>query len=177
VVTLIARLVPIKRVDRFLRLAIALGDIPDARFVIVGDGELRDSLRDSPEARVLGSRLIWTGFRRDMPAVYFASDLVVQTSDNEGTPVSLIEAQAAGVPVLSTRVGGTESAVGDPGRLAPVDDEAALARAARALLEDAPRAAATAAAARERVLASFALARLVADVEALYRELLSPRRP
>ncbi len=60
-----------------------------------------------------------------MPAVYFAIDVVVQTSDNEGTPVSLIEAQAAGVPVVSTRVGGTASVVvdGQTGVLAEPDDE------------------------------------------------------
>jgi glycosyltransferase involved in cell wall biosynthesis len=172
VVTLIARLVPIKRVDRFLRLAGALRDVPGARFLIVGDGELRDALQQSAEARALRDRLIWTGFRRDMPAVYFASDIVVQTSDNEGTPVSLIEAQAAGVPVVSTRVGGTESAVGDTRLLAHADDEHGLSQAARSLLEDRQLAAVAATAGRDRVLASFSLARLVAEIDALYRESL-----
>lgn len=172
VVTLIARLVPIKRVDRFLRVAGELRDIPGTLFLIVGDGELRDALQSSPEARALQDRLIWAGFRNDMPAVYFASDIVLQTSDNEGTPVSLIEAQAAGVPVVSTRVGGTKSAVGDVRRLAAVDDERGLSQAARSLLEDRRLAAVAATAGRDRVLASFNLERLVADVDALYRESL-----
>jgi glycosyltransferase involved in cell wall biosynthesis len=172
VLTLIARLVPIKRVDRFLRVAVALRDVPEVRFMIVGDGELRDSLRDSQEALALGDRLVWAGFRRDMPAAYFASDLVIQTSDNEGTPVALIEAQAAGVPVISTRVGGTESAVADPRFLAPRDDEARLAQVARALLEDRELAVRTGADGRARVLERFGLARLVTDLDGIYRELL-----
>ena len=176
VVTLIARLVPVKRVDRFLRLAVALRDIPGVRFLIVGDGELRDRLQQSAEARALQDRLIWAGFRHDMPAVYFASDVVVQTSDNEGTPVSLIEAQAAGVPVVSTRVGGTASTVGDARQLASVDDERGLARAAQALLQDRKLAAVSATAGRHRVLASFDLARLVSDVDALYKESLGSYR-
>ena len=135
-VTLVARLVPIKRVDRFLRVALALLDVPGVRFMIVGDGELRDSLRQSPDARALENRLIWTGFRRDMPSVLFASDVVVQTSDNEGTPVSLIEAQAAGVPVVSTLVGGTATVVSEPALLAPADDERRLAQAVRSVLLD-----------------------------------------
>ena len=105
VITLVARLVPIKRVDRFLRVARLLSGRPQVRFVVVGDGELREQLAASQDALALGDRLLWTGFRRDMPAVYFASDVVVLTSDNEGTPVSLIEAQAAGVPVVGTDVG------------------------------------------------------------------------
>ena len=113
IVTLIARLVPIKRVDRFLEMAIALSTRPNVRFVIVGDGELRDELKDSPAARSLGERLHWAGFRRDIPDVCVASDVVVLTSDNEGTPVSLIEAQASAVPVVSTEVGGVAFVVRD----------------------------------------------------------------
>jgi glycosyltransferase involved in cell wall biosynthesis len=175
VVTLIARLVPIKRVDRFLRVANVLGDLPDVRFLIVGDGELGESLHASADALALGDRLVWAGFRRDMPSVYFASDLVVQTSDNEGTPVSLIEAQAAGVPVVSTRVGGTESTVGDARLLAAVDDEPGLARLARSLLEDRQLASVSSATGRNRALARFDVARLVSDIDTAYRASLMDR--
>src|SRR3954471_2021703 len=138
VVTLVARLVPIKRVDRFLETAALLRERPNTRFVVVGDGELRAQLEASQPARALADRLVWAGFRRDMPDVCFASDVVVLTSDNEGTPVSLIEAQAAGVPVVSTRVGGTPAVITDGvnGRLLAPDDEAGFADAIRALLED-----------------------------------------
>jgi len=172
VLTLIARLVPIKRVDRFLRVAQALSDIPNLHFLIVGDGELREELRRSPEADALGARLTWAGFRRDMPAVCFASDVVIQTSDNEGTPVSLIEAQAAGVPVVSTNVGGTASAVGTRRQLAAADDELGLAAAARSLLTDPELARAAGVAGRERVLSRFGLERLVSDIDALYQRCL-----
>jgi glycosyltransferase involved in cell wall biosynthesis len=168
VVTLIARLVPIKRVDRFLRVATLLSDLPDVHFLIVGDGELRDSLRRSEDAVALGPRLVWAGFRRDMPSVCFASDVVVQTSDNEGTPVSLIEAQAAGVPVVSTRVGGTESTVADARLLASAEDERALAGAVRSVLEDPQLASGSAATGRARALARFDIERLVSDIDAAY---------
>ena len=144
-------------------------DIPDVRFLIVGDGELRESLTASAEATGLGDQLVWAGFRRDMSAVYFASDVVVQTSDNEGTPVSIIEAQAAGVPVVSTRVGGTASAVPADGLLAPVGDENGLARATQSLLQDPDQAASAAGAGRAHVLARFDLARLLSDLDALYK--------
>jgi glycosyltransferase involved in cell wall biosynthesis len=173
VVTLIARLVPIKRVDRFLRVA-ALTQRPGVRYVIVGDGDLGDELRGSPEARALGDSVIFAGFRRDMPAVCAGSDLIVQTSDNEGTPVSLIEAGAAGLASVSTDVGGVRTVVvdGETGLLAPVDDEAALARAIMSLLDDPTRAAELGARARERCRSTFSLDRLVDDCEALYRSLV-----
>jgi glycosyltransferase involved in cell wall biosynthesis len=171
-VTLIARLVPIKRVDRFLRIANALRDLPEVWFLVVGDGELRESLRRSAEARSLGDRLVWAGFRQDMPAVLFASDVVVQTSDNEGTPVALIEAQAAGVPVVSTRVGGTSSVVTDERSLASPQDESGLADAARALLADRPLALQKVSAAREHSLNCFKLERLTSDIDHMYSALV-----
>jgi glycosyltransferase involved in cell wall biosynthesis len=173
VVTIVARLVPIKRVDRFLETAALLRDRPGTRFVVVGDGELREQLQASEPASALGDRLVWAGFRRDVPDVCFASDVVVLTSDNEGTPVSLIEAQAAAVAVVSTNVGGVRSVVleGETGHLA--DEPADLAARIAAILDDGERAAAMAARGREHVLAKFGIERLVDDLDGLYRRLLA----
>ncbi len=177
VVTLIARLVPIKRVDRFLAVARRLAGQPRIRFVVVGDGEQRERLIGSPDAQELGDRLIWAGFRRDVADVCFASDVVVLTSDNEGTPVSLIEAQAAAVPVVSTDVGGVRSAVrnGQTGLLAARDDIQGLASAVSSILDDATRAAELGAAGREHAKTAFGIARLLEDHDRLYRELLNGR--
>jgi glycosyltransferase involved in cell wall biosynthesis len=175
VLTLVARLVPIKRVDRFLRVARGLADLPEVVFLVVGDGELREQLRGSEEARALGVRLVWAGLRRDIPDVCFASDVVMLTSDNEGTPVSLIEAQAAGLPTVGTRVGGVASVVidGESGRLAAPDDETALGSCVRELIGDPERASAMGARGRDRVLAEFALDRLIADMDRVYQEVLT----
>ena len=176
VVTLVARLVPIKRVDRYLQMARKLQRRSDTYFVIVGDGELASSLQSSEDARALGRRLVWTGLRRDMPAVMAGSDVAVLTSDNEGTPVSLIEAQAAGVPVVSTRVGGVPSAVrdGETGLLG-APRRGWLGRSVGTLLRDPELAAELGSAGRRHVLASFSLDRLVSDLDRLYRELLAER--
>lgn len=170
VVTLIARLVPIKRVDRFLRVAEELARDEDVWFLIAGDGELRDELEAIPLSGGLAPRVVWAGFQRDVPAVCFASDVVMLTSDNEGTPVSLIEAQAAGVPVISTRVGGAATVVGDqPGTLVAADDVAGLAHATRTLLDDLPAARQAARSAADRVTAVFSLDGLVRSLDELYR--------
>jgi glycosyltransferase involved in cell wall biosynthesis len=174
VVTIVARLVPIKRVDRFLAAAAQLMDLEDARFVVVGDGELHDQLRASPEALQLGERLTWTGFRRDIPAVCFASDVVALTSDQEGTPVSLIEASAAGVPTVTTAVGGAAKVVrdGETGVLVP-RDEIAVSSAIRHVLTDDSLRSKMGAAARAHASQAFSLDRLVADIDELYRGLLT----
>lgn len=171
VVTLVARLAPIKRVDRFLRVgARLLAADPELQLVVVGDGELAGALRGSTN----DPRLHWAGWERDMPAVCFASDVVVLTSDNEGTPVSLIEASAAGVPVVSTRVGGVATVVDDgrTGLLAGPDDEAGLAaRVLEAL--DRPE---LGVAGRRHVRERFDLDRLAGEVAGLYETLLQTRR-
>jgi len=176
-ITLIARLVPIKRVDRFLRAALHLADLDHARFLIVGDGELRETLRDSAEARALGAKLRWAGFRRDIPAVCAASDVVVLTSDNEGTPVSLIEAGAAGVPTISTRVGGAAAVVrdGETGLLVRRDDGDELVAHIRRLAHDAGLRARMGEAARTHVQEAFSIDTLVAGIDGLYRSLLENR--
>ena len=174
VVTLIARLVPIKRVDRFLRLGLALIEDPQTHLLIVGDGELGPSLRGSREARALEGRLTWAGFRHDIPDLLWASDVAVQTSDNEGTPVSLIEAQAAGVPVVSTRVGGVATVIrdGQTGCVVDTDDEQGLATAVTRLLADPDLRRRMADEGRRHAVETFSLERLVDDVDDLYRRLL-----
>lgn len=176
-VTLIARLVPIKRVDRFLRIAAQIARQADVHFAIVGDGELRQALQTTALAPGLAKRLVWAGFRRDMPDVCIASDVVVLTSDNEGTPVSLIEAQAAAVPVVSTRVGGAATVVreGQTGHLVGVEDEDAFADAVLDILSKPASAQAMGAAGQAHVLRTFSLDRLVDDVDGLYRRLLAER--
>ena len=142
---------------------------------MVGDGELRDQLQASPEATELDGRLRWAGFRRDIPDVCFASDAVVLTSDNEGTPVSLIEAQAAGTPVVGTRVGGVASVVraGGAGRIVDRYDEHGMADAIARVLDDAT-AATRAAAAGAEVARAFSLEALVDRIDGVYRDLLHP---
>jgi glycosyltransferase involved in cell wall biosynthesis len=174
-VTLVARLEPIKRVDRFLRAASALDRTGDTHFLVVGDGTLREGLQCSPQAKALGQRLIWAGLRNDMPDVYFASDVVVVTSDNEGTAVSAIEAHAAGLPVVSTRVGGMASVVaeGETGFLVEPKDETGLAAALEKVLQDEALRRRLGQNGAVRVRSAFALERLVGDIDVLYRRLLA----
>jgi glycosyltransferase involved in cell wall biosynthesis len=179
VVTLVGRLEPIKRVDRFLRVANRIEQPAATWFLIVGDGALREQLQESPEAKSLGSRLLWAGLRDDIPDVYFATDVLAVTSDNEGTAVTAIEAHAAGLPVVTTRVGGMSSVVIDreTGSVIDPDDEAAFANAVTRLLLDESAAARMGSAADERVHRLYALNRLVSDIDALYRRLLTTGTP
>jgi glycosyltransferase involved in cell wall biosynthesis len=175
VVTFVGRIVPIKRLDRFLAIAHRLHQREDVHLLIVGDGELRPQLESSVAARALGNRVTWTGFRRDLVAIYSASDVVALTSDNEGTPVSLIEAQAAGVPVVTADVGGARDVVEDgvTGRVLDPGDESGMADAITEILEDPDLAARFAVAGRTHSLSRFTLARLVRDIDDLYTRLLA----
>ena len=175
VITFVGRVVPIKRVDRFLAIAERLREREDdVHFLIVGDGGSRPQLEFSATARALGDRLTWAGFRRDLAAIYAASDVVTLTSDNEGTPVSLIEAQASGVPVVTTDVGGARAVVEDgvSGRVLDPGDEPGMADAIAEILHDPELAARFTAAGRESALSRFTLARLVRDIDELYARLL-----
>jgi glycosyltransferase involved in cell wall biosynthesis len=173
-VGIVARLVPIKAHQVFLRAATLLaGRVPRARFVVVGDGERRGELETSARALGLGERVRFVGWRRDLDRVYADLDVVVLTSRNEGSPVSLIEAMAAGRPVVATRVGGVPDLVDDGvnGVLVEVDDAEAIARAVETFAADAERGRAMGGAGRKRVYPAFSAARLIGDVDRLYQEL------
>lgn len=174
VVSIIARLVPVKRIDRFLKAGVALSDVENVRFLIVGDGELYDSLRNSADGRRLGDRVIWTGFRRDIPEICFASDVAALCSDVEGTPVCLIEAAAAMLPAVTMDVQGTSTVVkdGHTGFVVPHGDQQAFERRLRTLLIDDQLRHRLGVEAREHAIGHFTLDRLVWDIDGLYRRLL-----
>jgi glycosyltransferase involved in cell wall biosynthesis len=177
VVGFVGRIVPIKRVDRLLTIADRLQRREDTHLLIVGDGELRPQLEASATAQALGDRVTWTGFRHDLVAIYCASDVVVLTSDNEGTPVSLIEAHAAGVPVVTTDVGGARDVVEDrvTGRVLDPRDESGMVDAIGEILGDPSLARRFAEAGRAHALSQFTVARLVRDIDELYTRLLAER--
>jgi glycosyltransferase involved in cell wall biosynthesis len=178
VVTIVARLVPIKAHEVFLEAARRVHQaLPASRFLIVGDGERRAALEALAADLGLGTSVRFLGWRRDLERVYADATVVALTSRNEGSPVSLIEAMAAGRPIVAARVGGVPDLVEDgvTGCLVPPDDPGALAAALVTLLQNSERCRTLGQAARERVVPAFAAERLVADVDALYAELLGAK--
>jgi len=178
-VGIVARLVPIKAHEVFLAMAGRVHQAdPRVRFLIVGDGELRASLERRVQDLGLTGAVRFLGWRADIDKLYADLDVVALTSRNEGSPVALIEAMAAGVPVVSTEVGGVADVVehGVTGLLAAMDDDAALAGHVAKLLGDRESGRRMGQAGRTRVAATYGAGRLVADIEALYEELLNERR-
>lgn len=175
VVAYVARLTGIKRPDRLLATARLLrARVPDAVVVVVGDGPLAQVTRQ--EAQALDGAVRFTGWRADVETVYAAADLALLTSDNEGTPVSLIEAGLCGVPCVSTRVGSVAEVVTDgiTGLLtAPRAED--LAEAVARLLHDPRLRLEMGAAARRHTHAKFSLSRLVNDHTDLYCRLVHDR--
>jgi glycosyltransferase involved in cell wall biosynthesis len=174
-VGIVGRLTAIKDVATFLHAADAVrARVPAARFAVVGDGELRADLEARARRLGLGGAVRFHGWRHDMAAVYGDLDVAVNTSLNEGTPVSLIEAMAAGRPVVATRVGGTPDLLGGGarGRLVPPGDAGAVADAVVEAIARGAEVEARVASARAYVIAEHAVSRLVRDVDALYREML-----
>ena len=179
-VGIVARLVPIKAHEVFLAAAAAIrAAVPDVRFLIVGDGERRAAIEREVDARGLRAAMTFLGWRADLDRLYADLDVVVLTSRNEGSPVALIEAMAAGVPVVSTNVGGVADVVedGTSGLLAPMDDAARVADGVVTLLRDRALAARMGAAGRVRVATAYDAGRLVTDVETLYTRLLDEKAP
>ena len=181
-VGIVGRLVPIKAHALFLDMASRVHQQrPRVEFAIVGDGELWASLQEQAAALGLENVVHFAGWRRDLPQVYADLDLVVCCSINEGTPVSVIEACAAGTPVVGTDVGGMADVITDgvTGVLVPSGDAPALAAAVIGVVDEPARAAARSQAARETVTRRYSAERLVEDIRQLYLELVltANRRP
>lgn len=177
-VGIVARLVPIKAHEVFLDAAATVRHkLPDARFVIVGDGERRAELERRVQRLGLTDSVEFLGWRRDMREVYADLDVVALTSRNEGSPVALIEALACARPVVATRVGGVPEVVldGETGLLVPAQASAALAEAIVRLLRDRPLAERLGAAGRRHVYPRYDSTRLVDDMRRLYLRELAGR--
>ena len=174
VVSTVGRLTAIKQHQLFLEAAkLIANQDATAIFLIAGDGELRSALEETARDFGIADRVRFLGWRRDLDTIYGATDVFLLTSRNEGTPVALIESLAAGVPGVSTDVGGVRDVLqNDTGVVVPFGDAAAMASAVTQFLGDANRRRAMGDRGRISVVARYGIDRLVDDIDALYRELL-----
>jgi len=176
VVTTVGRLTAIKHQTLFLEVAkIVAATHPSATFLIVGDGELRPGLERAARDMGLEEHVRFLGWRRDLPAIYAATDVFLLTSRNEGTPVALIEAMASGCAVVSTDVGGVRDVIVDEkvGSVSPFGDVDSLAAHVSDLLRDRDRRVEMGAAGRKLAAARFGIERLITDIDRLYRDVLA----
>jgi glycosyltransferase involved in cell wall biosynthesis len=146
----------------------------DALLLLVGDGDDRARLEEEAFRLGLARHCLFLGYQEDVAPWYAACDAVVLTSANEGTPVSVIEALAAGRPVVATSVGGVPDVVaeGIDGFLVEPGDTVALAERLERLATDGRLRAELGERGRARALSRYSVARLVEDVDVLYRSLL-----
>lgn len=187
VLTITGRLVPIKNQVLFLDgiKHLLQNSQQKIKAFIVGDGESRKQLEE--KARKLGvgfstekdtlhnQPLVFTSWRNDIDHINAGSDIIVLTSFNEGTPVSLIEAQAAGKPVVSTRVGGIGDVVkeNETGLLSDINDTITFCNNLLRMTEDKELRGKFGQAGEQYVTTRYSYRRLVTDMAALYNELLN----
>ena len=171
VVSFMGRITQIKRPDRFLdAIDAAKHDIPELKCLIAGEGDLYQVTKD--RAAELGLPVIFLGWRSDIEVILAASDVVMLTSDNEGTPLSLIQAGMIGVPAIATRVGSVEEIVKDlQGGLLVERSSYELALALVSLFRDRSILQSYGSFAMEWMNENYSVERLVADHEAIYRSL------
>jgi len=207
-VGIVGRLTEIKNHDLFLRAAATFKQKfskqslrGSVRFVVIGDGALRNALEQQAHALGLRDDVIFTGNRRDLEEIYPALDIVALTSRNEGTPLTLIEAMANARPVISTLVGGVKDLLGAPVRTGSIgdrlpasqdsngpfiihergigiasDDAADFAAGLARLITDAELRRETGARGLQFVAAQYPRERLLEDTRNLYLELVSNLR-
>jgi lipopolysaccharide/colanic/teichoic acid biosynthesis glycosyltransferase len=169
-VTMIAEFTPNKRHAFALE---ALSRVQDPRVVLalVGNGPEEPRLRAEVVRLGIGSRVRFAGYRRDMPAVLSASDALLLCSEREGLNRSVLEAMAAGIPVIGTQTRGIADAVSESeGWIVPKHDAAALAAAIDAAAADPAERQRRGAAGRERVTREFALELVLETYDALFAE-------
>jgi glycosyltransferase involved in cell wall biosynthesis len=171
----IGRVTQIKRPDRFLDVVSeARKRNIDLHFLIVGDGELLDYCRERIAREALPVTIL--GWRSDIERVLAASDIVILTSDNEGTPLSLIQAGMANIPVVTTNVGSVSEVVmnGSTGIITS-SKVSELADALEKLFNDSSLRQSLGGNAQKYTKSNFGVQRLVSDHEELYRKLMSNR--
>lgn len=173
------RIEKMKRLDLLLEaFSLVRARHPEAHLMIIGEGKLRPELEALATRLGISHAVIWTGFRQDMPRLLAAMDVYVQPSVNEGLSLSLLEAMAAGKPVIATDVGGASEVVvnGKTGVLIPWGSSAALPTAISDLLDNPNRQSTLAQAARRHVVREFGVQQTTDAYRNLYEVLtLYPR--
>lgn len=151
--------------------------IPDAHWLVVGDGPERAAIEADVKSLGVDDRVHLLGTRHDTPRLVAALDLFTLCSLNEASPVSILEALACGIPVVSTDVGSVNESIieGKTGLLVPSDDVDAMADAVGQLLADAPRRRTMGTAGRKLVLQNGSLESMVEGYQQLARELYDQR--
>jgi sugar transferase (PEP-CTERM/EpsH1 system associated) len=180
VIGTVGRLTEVKRQDLLIR---AFGRLrarrDDAHLLLVGDGPWMGRLRELAAELGLAERVHFVGYQ-DRPAPYLrVMDVFVLSSRSEGMPLSVLEAWAAGLPVIGTRVGGLPELIDDgrTGLLVDFADEGALARAACDLIDDPGLAARLGEAGRDQVESRFSLRRMADEYHRHYHEILGCGAP
>jgi glycosyltransferase involved in cell wall biosynthesis len=168
----VAALVPHKGQKHLIEsAALVLRQVPDARFVIAGEGELRPALERQIKDRHLDKHVLLAGFRPDVLSLHKAFDVFAMSSVTEGLGTSLLDAMACGKPVVATSTGGIPEVVvdGETGFLVPPRDHEAMAEAIVRLLKDTALRARMGAAAIRRVREKFSADRMVQETLRVYR--------
>ncbi len=152
-----------------------LREFPSTRFVLVGDGEARESFANQVAELGLSRNFLFLGRRSDIPQILASCDIAVLPSRSEGLPNAVLEYMAAGLPVVVSRVGGSEELVEDgvTGLLVSAEDSAALSAAFLRYLRNPKEAKQMAQSGREFVTRNFSFDRLVREVDELYTALLA----
>jgi glycosyltransferase involved in cell wall biosynthesis len=169
------RMTAVKRTDDLVDVLVAVrARGVDACLLLVGDGTDRVRLEERAHDAGVARDVYSLGYQREVAGWYAASDAVVLTSVNEGTPVTIIEALAAGRPTVATNVGGVADVVRDgvDGFLVDVGDVDTMAARLAELAANRRLGARLGKAGQERVLGRYAVTRLVDDIDRLYRSLL-----
>ena len=166
-----ARLDPQKGIPFLLRAAQA---VEGARFAIAGSGPERHRLERAAAGLGIGDRVLFLGHRDDVPALLAASDAFVLPSLFEGTPLAILEAMAAGLPVVASRIDGIDELIvdGEDGLLVPPGEPDRLADALRRVVAEPDLRARLGNAARDRVASEFSAAATAARVSRVYEDLL-----
>ena len=178
VLGIVARLTPAKDHANLLRaFKIIVEDGLDARLLVVGDGELREQLEAETDELGQKKEVLYVGARSDVPELLGVMDVFVLSSYTEGLAMTLLEAMAAGLPIVATSVGGNSEVVvdGETGIIVPPRDSRALAEAVRELLLKPEMAAGMGQKGRGRACAEFGIDAMVRQYEKLYESVTGGR--
>ena len=176
VIGAVARFVPDKGLDVLLRAVGSLAKrFPDMQCLLVGDGPLRDELRNLAAGLDLGRRVLFAGYRTDVPRVLAAMDLYMLPTRREGFGVAFAEAMSMELPVIASRIAPLDEIIidGRTGRLADAGDPDAFARAAEPLLTQPDLRRWMGQAGRRRVIVRFGQTGMCEAYERLFKECLA----